>query len=167
MRVQAVKPKPNNDIIKPAQEKPDITFQCSSSFCNTQDPSSPSLCNECTSKRYSLLSSTSKISEISQKNFQEKYPTPFRSPYPSLFTTEPNPIRSDQIEADQTKWCCEMCGYTDNLDDNEKCIICEYGRRPKQTKSSSTKYSERPITVPANDQLNKRGNILFQSVLFG
>ncbi len=167
MRVQAEKTKPNNNVKnEPISVEPNIKLQCNTPSCNTQNPSSRFLCEECTSKKC-LLQSTSEIPDNSIKKIQEKPSAPSRSAHSSSSTIEPKPIKIDSIGSDQKEWCCELCNYEHNLHDNETCVYCEHGRRPKQITSSSTNYSARLINSQTNVQLNKQGNVLFQSVFSG
>ncbi len=162
LRIQVHKLKSNNVINKPIREESNITYQCSTRFCNTQDPSSSILCDECLSRKFE---STTMISDLPQEQKQEKSSISSRSSNLSWHNPEPKSMKIDPIESDPTEWRCEECSYDQNLIDNETCVVCEYGHRPQQTKSSSTKTSERSSTFKTDDQLKKQGNILLRSLL--
>jgi hypothetical protein len=154
---QVEKIEPSNDKKVLTHERPNSKPQCTTPFCNTQDPSSRVLCAECTNRRFSLSSTDS--SDNSLEKIQEKSSVRTRPSDPSPYTAEPIPTKTDPIESDETKWCCELCDYSHNLNSNERCIYCEQGHRPQQITSSSTKHSERSSTHRDYDQLNKSGNI--------
>jgi len=163
-RVQVEKIKPSNIKNESIRVEPNFKHRCNTPSCNTQNPSSRFLCDECTHEKYSAQS-TSEIPDNSIKKIQEKPPAPSRPSYPSISTIEPKLVKIAPIGPDQTKWCCELCNYNQNSSDNERCISCDHDRRPQQNKSSSTKSFERPTTLQTNVELNRQGNLLFQSVL--
>ena len=46
------------------QTASDVEFQCDVPFCNTQDPSSRTLCDKCTMRRYSIALPTTDLSSV-------------------------------------------------------------------------------------------------------
>jgi hypothetical protein len=148
MRVQAEKLKPKNDIQKSVrvEEEPKIPFQCSTRFCNRQDPSSDILCEKCISAMCVPIN-------------------PSVPPYPSPNIADSLPMKIGQIQPYKTEWRCEYCNHQNNLSSNERCIYCQQGHRPQQITSPSTK-----IYKPPRPRISHRwpeyGNLLFQSAFF-
>jgi hypothetical protein len=164
MRSQVEKIKPSNIKNDPIRAKSKIKHQCHTPSCNTQNPSSRFLCDECTYEKYSSQS-TSETTDNSVEKIKEKSSTSSRPSYPSLSPTEPKPLKTHSVGSDQTKRYCELCNYNQNSGNNGECTHCGHGHRPQQTKSSSTNHSERSTALQTNVQLNKQGNLLFQSIL--
>jgi hypothetical protein len=135
MRMQVEKQKPKVEIKKTIPEESTTTFQCSTPFCNTQDPSSNTLCDECISRQYLT---THEIPDISPKK-----------------SSTDSDSESKSTKIDQTEWRCECCDYEHNLFDNLVCVLCQFGHRPDLPKSSSAKHSERSTTFQPNDPLEK------------
>ncbi|CAF1357620.1 unnamed protein product [Adineta steineri] len=107
MRPQPVKIKASDETRKPCEEKLRILPKCTSSFCNTQDQSSNTLCEECLCSKFSLL-------PISEIRHNSPLTLPDYSPNPP-YISDSTPMDTGGTELYSTEWCCEICNYPNNL----------------------------------------------------
>ncbi|CAF1191569.1 unnamed protein product [Adineta steineri] len=143
VRPQSVKIKASDDTRKPFEEKLRITPKCISSFCNTQDPSSNTLCEECL---------RSKVSSLSIPEVRNNSPLTLRD-YSSNppYILDLTRMDTEETELHPTEWCCGICSYPNNLSDYERCVYCQEGRRPFLASSPSPELRKESIICTNNN----------------
>ena len=139
----------NNTEVIP--KEPKLKHPCSIPSCHTQDPSSDTLCDKCSSEIL-VPTSIEKIPIIRGPSTQVNHPV-----MPNSQATKTSTL---SIKSDEPSWHCEYCDYPDNLCSSELCILCCEGRRPDHTAAPS-------LMTPSKSADRKcpkgKGNILLQS----
>jgi hypothetical protein len=94
------------------------------------------------------------LAEVPEKSF-----APINATRKTLNDMKSTPMDVDPIESRRTTWCCNLCGYQDNLGDDDLCIYCQQGGRPQLITPPAPIFSKPSNVPPIDNQLSISGKV--------